>query len=225
MKKKFLKYSSNETNIWEAENIFYLLSKTNRLIQVLNLYEIYKNISNLEGDILECGVFKGSSLIKLMTFRKILGEEKKRKIYGFDVFGKFPEPKLKKDKKFLKNWENKVKKILTLEELNYHLKKKNFKNFELIKGNITNTIPKFLKRKKNLKISLLHLDMDIYEGTSFALNKLFSRVVKNGIIVIDDYKTVHGATIAVDEFLKKNPKYTIKKVKNYKKPSIIIKKF
>ena len=147
MKKKF-KYNSTNVDIWEAENNYYLFSKVDRLIQVINLYEIYKKIKNLEGDIVECGVFKGSSLIKLMTFRKAMGENYKRKVYGFDVFGKFPKPKFKKDKKFLNNWEKSINNVITETELNFHLKKKKFNNFQLIKGNIQHTIPKFLARKK-----------------------------------------------------------------------------
>ena len=45
--------------------------------------------------------------------------------------------------------------------------------------------------------------MDIYEPTKFALEKLFKKMSPNGIILIDDYSTVEGATKAVDEFLKK----------------------
>ena len=44
--------------------------------------------------------------------------------------------------------------------------------------------------------------MDVYNSTKFVLNKLYDKVVKNGIIVIDDYNTVEGATKATDEFIK-----------------------
>ena len=43
--------------------------------------------------------------------------------------------------------------------------------------------------------------MDIYEPTKFTLNKLFPYVVKGGIILIDNYNTVYGATKATDEFI------------------------
>ena len=54
---------------------------------------------------------------------------------------------------------------------------KKFENFELIKGNVIKTIPKFLKNNTNLKIAILHLDMDVYEPTKVALNK-FQKYVK-----------------------------------------------
>ena len=48
----------------------------------------------VKGDIVECGVFKGASLIRLATFRDLIEDSQKRKILGFDSFGKFPMPKI-----------------------------------------------------------------------------------------------------------------------------------
>ena len=62
------------------------------------------------------------------------------------------------------------------------------------------------------RFSLIHLDMDVYEPTAFVLKKLFDRLVVGGLIVIDDYNTVEGATIAVDEFIAQHPTL---KLKNY----------
>ena len=126
---------------------------------------------------------------------------------------------------FLKNWEKTAGDGIKIDELKKYLKNKKFTNFKLIKGDVLETIPKFVKKNKNLKIALLHLDMDVYEGTKCALNYLADKVVKNGIILIDDYKVVHGATKATQEYLKNNINLKIKKVNFYKKPSFIIKDF
>ena len=63
--------------------------------------------------------------------------------------------------------------------------------------------------------------MDIYSSTKFALNKLYKKMSPNGIILIDDCSTVEGATKAVDEFLKKNKKLKLNKLKFYQQPSYI----
>ena len=102
---------------------------------------------------------------------------------------------------------------------------KKFDNFELVEGNVLKTLNKFINKNPNLRISLLHLDMDVFESTNFVLNKLKDRIVKNGIILIDDYGTVEGATKVVDNFLKKNRKLELKKMSFYKVPSFIIKRF
>lgn len=208
----------SKKKIWYFENAFILLSQKDRIIQITNLYELYAKISNIRGDIVECGVFKGSSLTKLLTFSHYLDNVPKRKVYGFDVFGKFPNANAKKDKEFIKSWNVNAGDGIQKKELEYLLKKK-FKNFKLVKGNVINELPKYNNIIK--KIALLHLDMDTYEGTNFCLNFFKNKIVKNGIIILDDYKVTYGATKAVNEFIKKNPRLKINKVKFYKKPSYI----
>ena len=93
----------------------------------------------------------------------------------------------------------------------------------MIKGDILKSLPKFLKNKKKLKISFLHLDLDVYEPTKFVLNQLFKMVSKNGVILIDDYGQVAGATRATNEFLKKNKRLKIKNLKFNNRLKFIIK--
>jgi len=213
----------SEDDIWNSENIYHLKTDTSRISNLINHYEFYKKIISLPGDVVECGVFKGISLTRFLTFREILENYNSRKIYGFDVFGKFPKPKNQSDKSFLKKWEKSAGDGIDVKELNDILLDKKFSNFELVKGEVKKTIPNLIKQKPSLKISLLHLDMDIYEPTKFVLNKLFPYIVKGGIILIDDYNTVFGATKATDEFLNLNKDLEIKKVKFCKKPSHIVK--
>ena len=102
--------------------------------------------------------------------------------------------------------------------------KKKFKNFNLIKGDIMKTIPNYLNKHKKLKISFLNLDMDVYEPTKFALEHLFHRVSKNGIILIDDFNKVKGATVATKYFLKKMKNLKIEKLSYDNRLSYIVKK-
>ena len=215
-------------NKWFYENLFYLTSDKTRIQKLVDHYEIYKKISKLNGDIIECGVFKGVSLIRFLTFRDIDETSKTKKIYGFDAFGSFPKMATdknhkKRDTNFAKLHDNKIGIGINIKKLDNALKKKGFKNYELIKGNVTNTIDQFLNKKKNLKISLLHLDMDIYTPTIHSLNKFFKYIVKNGVILIDDYRHIKGATIAIDEFLRNNKRLKIQKISSTSRPSFIIK--
>jgi len=213
----------SKDDVWNSENIYHLKTDITRISSLINHYEIYKKIISIPGDVVECGVFKGNSLTRFLTFREILENNNSRKIYGFDVFGKFPKPNNQGDKSFLKRWEKNAGDGIDAQELNDILLEKKFLNFELVKGDVKKTIPNLIKQQPHLKISLLHLDMDIYEPTKFVLNKLFSYVVKGGIILIDDYNSVFGATKATDEFLNLNKNLEIKKLNFYKVPSYIIK--
>ena len=215
-------------NKWQTENQFYLTSEKSRIQKLVDHYEIYKKISQLNGDIIECGVFKGESLIRFLTFRDIDKNTKIKKIYGFDAFGKFPTPSStinhkKRDTSFAKLHDRKIGIGLNVKKLDYVLKNKGFKNYQLVKGDVTKTIDLFVSKKKDLKISLLHLDMDIYTPTKYTLNKLYKYIVKKGIILIDDYKHIKGATMAIDEFLKENKKLKIQKISSTSRPSFIIK--
>jgi hypothetical protein len=213
----------SKDDVWNSENIYHLKTDITRIANLIDHYEFYKKIISLPGDVVECGVFKGTSLTRFLTFREMLENYTSRKIYGFDVFGKFPKAKNQKDKSFLKKWEKNGGDGIDVKELNDILLDKKFSNFELVKGDVKKTIPKLIKKNPALKISLLHLDMDIYEPTKFTLDKLFPHVVRGGIILIDDYNWVFGATKATDEFLNSNKGLEIKKSNFYKKPSYIVK--
>ncbi len=215
-------------NPWKYENLFYLTSDKKRILKLLDHYEIYKKILNIKGDIIECGVFKGASLIRFLTFRDLIEKKNKRKVIGFDAFGKFPQPNKnyknnKADKIFAKRHDDNIGLGINKNLLNKYLKKKNITNYKLIKGDVLKTLPNYLKNNKKLKIALLHLDLDVYEPTRFVLNNLYKYITKNGIILLDDYSHIQGATLAVDEFIK-SKKLKIFRVSKNSRPYFIQKK-
>lgn len=204
---------------WLHENNFYLTSDKSRILKLVDHYEVFKMIKNVKGDIFEFGVFKGASLIRFLTFRDLIENSSKRKIVGFDAFGKFPKPKSNKINKiqdgiFATKHDKKIGLGIKEDLLRKVLLKKNFSNFELYKGNVLDTLPNYLKKNSKLKIALLHLDLDTYEPTDFVLNFLYKKISKNGIILLDDYKHIKGATLAVNKFLKEMKLKIIKVSKN-----------
>ena len=58
---------------------------------------------------------------------------------------------------------------------------------ELVKGDISQTAPAYVEAHKDLRISLLHLDLDLYDPTLAALQAFYPRVVKGGMVIIDDF--------------------------------------
>ncbi|MCH1966138.1 TylF/MycF/NovP-related O-methyltransferase [Paraclostridium sordellii] len=223
MKNNVLEY--NETNIsnsWDYENGFYLTSPVNRMGKQLAQYELYKKIVNIPGEVLEFGVYKGASIIRFATYRELLENTYSRKIIGFDIFGEFPKTDNYDDNKFIQRFEEQGGNGISKEALEDFIKHKNINNIELIKGNVFDTLDEFLEKNKQIKISLLHLDLDVYKPTKFILEKLYERMVPGGIIVFDDYGTVKGATDAIDEFLKEKNK-KIEKLSLCYIPSFVVK--
>ena len=202
----------NQQENFFFENKFYLNSDPSRLKKLIVHYELYKKIQKIKGVIIECGVFKGSSLIRWATFRFINDKYNNRTIIGFDTFNKFPKTNFLPDKIHRKKFIDEAgKKSLSVKKLKKIFYQKKFKNIKLIEGDIIKTIPRYTKNNPDLKIALLHIDVDIYEPTKVILEYLFKKVVKGGIIIFDDFNVFPGETKAVKDFLK-GKKYKLKKL-------------
>ena len=214
----------NFEKAFEYENNFYLSCDITRISKILSHYEIYKMIKEITGEIVECGVFKGASYLRFAMFREIFSNPYSKKIIGFDTFGKFPETSFQDDEKARTQFidsagsdsisKEQLLKILDNKGLNKHV--------ELIEGDITETVPAYVKANPELKISLLNLDTDIYEPAVSILEHLYPKITKGGILMLDDYGTHPGETKAVDEFFK-NKDIQIKKFSFAMTPCYIIK--
>jgi hypothetical protein len=187
---------------FEYENNFWLSSKPSRLSKILVHYELFKMTIPLEGDIVECGVFKGASFSGFAMMREIFCPDKS--IIGFDVFNDFPETNFNDDinprKKFIQEAGSQS---IGKEELIEVLKNKGItQKIELIEGDICKTVPEYVDSKPLMKISLLNLDTDIYEPAVTILENFWPKIVKGGILILDDYNVFPGETKAVNEFFK-----------------------
>ncbi|WP_417772375.1 TylF/MycF/NovP-related O-methyltransferase [Stappia sp.] len=193
-------------DVWDYENGFAWFSHPSRLAKALAHFEIYKQIVPLPGDLLEFGVFKAASLLRFATFRHLLEGDHARRIVGFDAFGAFPREalSLSADRAFVERFEGAGGEGLAREEVAGLVAAKGFANVELVAGNVFDTLPAFLEANAAQRIALLHLDMDVMEPTVFALETLYPRVVPGGIIVVDDYNAVAGASDALDAFAAKH---------------------
>ena len=209
---------------WDFENGFYLTCENNRISDFVTHLELYKMILKLPGDVLEFGVYKGSSLIQFLSFRECYENIESRSIVGFDAYGKFPNDlKLDSDKSFTRKFEEEGGHGISESDLDMFLKKKNFSNYSLVCGDILNTLPDYLKNNPEKRFSLVHIDVDVYEPTKCILENTWDKIVKGGIIILDDYLLVEGETKAVDEFIQ-NKNILIQKLPYKYKPTFIIKK-
>lgn len=190
---------------------FPLYLRREYLIYYLTKYELIKKIINIKGSIVECGVWKGSSLLlmaKLMSIFEPYGIH--RKLIGFDTFEGFVKSDkvdIAKDKSISKEIYKKgykgdtnldlIKKCISFFDENRpngHLNK-----IELIKGNAVKTIPKYIKENPHLLVSFLYIDFDLYEPTRVALKNFLPRMSKGSIIAFDELnqKRWQGETIAL----------------------------
>jgi hypothetical protein len=209
----------------DFENNFYLSCDSTRISKILAHYELYKMTMDVPGVIMECGIFKGSSLARFAMFRELFGNSYSKKIIGFDVFGEFPQTNYKEDKKVRKSFiEAAGETGISEEQMLQVLKHKNCDiNLELVAGDICLTLPKYLDENPQLKISLLNLDTDIYEPAVTILENCWDRIETGGVLIVDDYGVFPGETKAVTEFFK-NKTTSVKKFYFAKTPCYIVKK-
>jgi hypothetical protein len=211
-------------DVWDFENAFYWFSQPSRVHKLMAHYDLYQKIIELPGDVFELGVYKAAWLLRFATFRNSLENDTARKIVGFDAFGKFPRDAVADidDHKFIDRFETSGGDGLSKAEVEQLIEHKGFRNIELVERNVLQTLDIYLKQLPHTRLALLHLDMDVKEPTAYALHRLYDYVVPGGLIVIDDYGTVVGATEAVDLFSKMHG-LPIHKNRDYKVPSYIVK--
>jgi len=69
---------------------------------------------------------------------------------------------------------------------------------KLVKGKVEETIPRQVPKR----IAVLRLDTDWYSSTRHEMVHLFPRLVRGGVLIVDDYGWWRGSRQAVDEYLK-----------------------
>lgn len=191
-----------------------------KITRFLALYEIFKKVSDVKGSIIECGVYRGFGLMAWAQLSAILEPVNlTRRIYGFDAFTGFPATH-EKDRGRFGEIDAGALSSNSYDELIELIKIYNDNRFlghvfkiELIKGDAVKTIPEFIENNKQLMVSLLFLDFDLYEPTKVAIENFFPRMPKGAIIAFDelDNPLWPGETLALLETIGIN-KLKIKRV-------------
>ena len=209
---------------FDYENNFYLSCDSSRIGKLLAHYELYKMAKDLPGAIVECGVFKGAAFVRFAMYRELFSGIDAKKLIGFDSFGIFPETKYPEDIEHRKVvMKTSGPESISKSQLAQILKRKGLdKKVDLVKGDVRTTIPKYLKAHPELRIALLNLDVDMYEPSKAVLEHLYPRIVKGGILMLDDYGVITGESDAVDEYFK-GKRIEIKQFPFSTNPSYIIK--
>jgi hypothetical protein len=187
---------------WEHENGFYLTSDVSRIAKLLAHYELFRRTVGLPGAIVECGVFKGASLVRWATFRHLFGGPMSKDIVGFDMFGEFPGTEWEDDKPVREAFIQAAGSTsISAQQLREVLVRKGIAdNVELVEGDICQTLPAYVAEHPALAVSLANLDTDVFEPAVTTLECLWDRLVPGGILILDDFGVFPGETAAIREF-------------------------
>ncbi|NOQ31401.1 MAG: class I SAM-dependent methyltransferase [Helicobacteraceae bacterium] len=176
---------------------------------LLERYQLYMMAKNVPGNIIECGVGNGFGLMSFAHFCSIYEPyHYVRKIVGFDTFEGFTPP----DEKDMTSKAGHMKEgglhydsyETLLESIKLYDKNRalgHIEKVEIIKGDISKTLPKYLEENPQLVVSILYLDMDLYKPTKDTIELLYNRLPKGGMIVFDElnHSDYPGETIALME--------------------------
>ncbi len=183
--------------------------------RIFGLVEAVKYISKnkIEGDLVECGVWKGGSMMAAAMTLQLMNEDGRR-LFMYDTFEGMNAP-TEDDAtvsgeaavKLLKK-ENREKDAggvwaySSLPDVKQAMKQTGYNEdlIHYVKGKVEDTLPQILPGP----IALLRLDTDWYESTKHELTHLFPLLVKGGVLIIDDYGYWKGARKAVDEYFTAN---------------------
>jgi O-methyltransferase len=208
----------------DMEGAFLPIYEAARLLTMTSLermYGLYKAVeyivqAGVPGDIAECGVWKGGSMVVVAATLLHLGCSD-RDLWLYDTYEGMPEPEAMDVQyddvsaaerlaaagiKPGDSWG-----AVGLEEVRANLLATGYpaERLHFVKGMVEETIP----AQSPEKIALLRLDTDWYASTRHELEQLYPRLSARGALIIDDYGHWKGSRQAVDEYLSavKTPLY------------------
>lgn len=217
-------------DVYDSFNEFIFSDDLRVLGKMLYKYRFFDMVKDLPGDIVELGVFKGSGMATFSKMLSIFYPNSNKKIIGFDIFDTNVAFDVLKtytdiDETSMRNVYDRVNpNDLSIDSVKNNLKFS--KNTILVKGNVSETIPEFIKLNPGFRISLLYMDLDLETPTYDSLNFLWDKIVPGGVIVFDEYE-YHTFTECngVDKFLKEHHiDYDIKSTNFFAPTAFIIKK-
>jgi hypothetical protein len=169
----------------------------------------YITANQIPGAIMECGVWRGGSVMAALYTLVSLGDTS-REVFLCDTFEGMSPP-TEKDVMFD---GTKAESVLTgvekqegvdnywcyagVESVRQNVLKTGYPAARLhfVKGKVEDTLP----AGAPWQIALLRLDTDWYESTKHEMEHLYPRLANNGVLIIDDYGHWKGARQAVDEY-------------------------
>jgi hypothetical protein len=163
------------------------------LTRFLALYELFKRILPMKGSIVECGVFRGYSLFTWAKLSAILEPNNlTRRVYGFDSFSGFvdvherdsPDKTGVRVGDLASGLESELRELIELYDRDRFLG--HVPKLQLISGDIAKTVPTFIQDNRHLVISLLFLDVDLYEPTRLALEHFLPHMHAGSIVAFDE---------------------------------------
>lgn len=164
----------------------------------------------IKGAIVECGVWRGGSMMAVALTLLRLGVTD-RDLYLFDTFAGMTEPGAED----IKHTGERAADVLAsasreshdwavapIDQVREAVLSVGYPTdrIHFVEGRVEHTLP----ANAPAEIALLRLDTDWYSSTKHELVHLYPRLARGGVLIIDDYAYWQGARRAVDEYIDEN---------------------
>jgi hypothetical protein len=208
-----------------------LFMNRHALSRYLYMNELYKMILNVHGVVFEFGTRWGQNLALFANFRGMYEPfNHNRKIVGFDTFEGFPSVHKKDGSAAVakrggysvtKNYAPYLEEVMTYHESESPIA--HMKKYELVQGDASQEIIKYLDRNPETIVALAYFDFDLFEPTKVCLQAIRDRLTKGSVVAFDElnYHTWPGETLAVKEVLGLD-RYAIRRTPYNPEPSYIV---
>jgi len=201
----------------DAVKHFMVLARRQWLKRFLAHTELFRLTIEIPGDIAELGVFRGMGLF---TWANLLEAycvgDRTKVVFGFDNwrgFTRFAAQDGKPSAQAHKveggfdpsGFREELESAIGIFDADRFVPWK--PRIRLVDGDIEQSVPRFIEENPGVRFSLVHFDCDLYQPTKAALEAIWPRVSRGGILLFDEY-AIHdwpGETRAVDEFLTDKP--------------------
>lgn len=187
--------------MWDAYNTFHCLCDTSRFQKIFARADLVRLVRDLPGDIVDAGAYKGTSTIQFAHLLKTYQPNSRTKVISFDTF-EAVFPRVRADEAQSAKDHMETYDINAYDNLVEALERLDLKDrVEIVRGDITETLPRYISDNPGFRISLLHCDLDVYPATLSTLRAAWDRLVAGGVCVFDEYAVGNwGESDAADEF-------------------------
>lgn len=178
--------------------------------RLLFLNFIYQKIIPVQGIIMDLGTRWGQNAVVFETLRSIYEPYNyQRKVVAFDTFEGFVGATDKDGKMSVvnghystpENYQATLESLLTAHEQLHPVS--HIKKFEIVAGDVSNTVPAYIDSNKETIISLAFFDLDLYKPTFDTINNIKDRLTIGSVLVFDElnHDSAPGETLAVVDAL------------------------
>lgn len=183
-----------DQNFYDSFNTFMISSDLKVFGKLLARTQLFQSVKDIPGDIVECGVFRGTGLFTFLKLKRYFCPNTYKKVIGFDFFNseELTSTLSNQDKEAMttlfkgRNFEHGIS---FKDELDFSIRKSGFSDheYELISGDVSKSVVEFVETRPGARISLLYLDLDLDVPTYDTLTSLWDKVSSGGIVVFDEY--------------------------------------